>query len=106
MRKFGGFLFNTIMLAIFPAIAGAAGTYYNGNLYQKNQYGYGYNNSYDQSNNRGYTTTNRYGQTTTTRRTMQTTTHKSAKATSKNTKKQGLYWMLVCPMNLQIGTLI
>ena len=50
MKKFALSLFNVSVLAVLPVIANAAGTYYNGNLYQNRQYsGYGnggYYNSY------------------------------------------------------------
>nr|MBQ0091685.1 hypothetical protein [Candidatus Enterousia merdequi] len=51
MKKFCALLMNVSVFAAMPVIAGAAGTYYNGNLYQNSQqrYGYskgGYYNSY------------------------------------------------------------
>ena len=57
-------MFATLAVYCFPVIAGAAGTYYNGNAYQNTQSRYGtglYNNQY---NGRAYTQTNqqnRYG---------------------------------------------
>ena len=64
MKRFCSALFATLAVYCFPVIAGAAGTYYNGNAYQNTQSRYGtglYNNQY---NGRAYTQTNqqnRYG---------------------------------------------
>ena len=59
MKRFYSTLFATLAVSCFPAIAGAAGTYYNGNTYQNAQSRYSngsYNNRY--SNGRGYDQTN------------------------------------------------
>ena len=81
MRKIYRVLFNMAMVTMIPGIAGAAGTYYNSNLYQQ-RYGGGYNN------NTGYG--NRYGQQQTTMRTTttRTTTTKRAKSSAKQTSNQ------------------
>lgn len=88
MRKLGLFLINASIVAAMPGIATAAGTYYNGNLYQNPQRygnnGGGYYNSYGAG--RGY------GQQMTTVKTTTTkTTRKSVSSKNKNVdqKKQG-----------------
>ena len=80
MRKIYRVLFNIAMVAMVPGIAGAAGTYYNSNLYQQ-RYGGGYNNV-----NYG----NRYGQQQTTMRTTttRTTTTKRAKSSAGQSSNQ------------------
>ena len=81
MKRIYSFLFNVVMAAVIPGIAGAAGTYYNSNLYQQ-RYGAGYNNtSYG----------NRYGQSTTRTTTTRTVTTKKAKSAAGQSsgQKQG-----------------
>ena len=87
MKKLSLFLVNVSIMAAMPVIAGAAGTYYNGNLYQnpQNRYGAGnggYYNSYGAG--RGYGQQTRTVKTTTTKMTKKS----SAKTTAK-AKKQG-----------------
>ena len=76
MKKLSLFLVNVSIMAAMPVIANAAGTYYNGNLYQNPQSRYGagnggYYNSYGAG--RGYSQ-----QTTTVRTTTTKMTKKSA----------------------------
>ncbi len=81
MKKIYRVLFNMAMVTMIPGIAGAAGTYYNSNLYQQ-RYGGGYNN------NTGYG--NRYAQQQSTMRTTttRTTTTKRSKSSAKQTSNQ------------------
>jgi len=83
MKRLGLFLLNVSVMAALPVVAGAAGTYYNGNLYQspQNRYGMGgagYGNSYG----RGYGQYNDHAMMV-----KKTTTKKTKKATSKETAK-------------------
>lgn len=87
MKKLSLFLVNVSIMAAMPVIANAAGTYYNGNLYQNPQSRYGagnggYYNSYGAG--RGYSQ-----QTTTVRTTTTKMTKKSAVQNTKKAKKQG-----------------
>lgn len=57
MKKLNRVLTSVVVMAVFPCVAGAAGTYYNGNLYRSPQYktatnGGGYYNNYGAG--RGY----------------------------------------------------
>lgn len=79
-------MLNAGMMAVIPGIAGAVGTYYNGNLYQNPQYRYGagnggYYNSYGAG--RGYGQQTTMVKTTTTK-----TTKKSATKNTKNTARK------------------
>ena len=92
MKKLSRFLFNVSVFALMPAIAGAAGTYYNGNMYQNPQNRYGanaggfYNNygnsarGYGQSYGYGQNMNNTMGVRKTTTTTTTTTRKKAAKA--------------------------
>ncbi|MBO7042284.1 MAG: hypothetical protein J6W08_00250 [Alphaproteobacteria bacterium] len=53
MKNISRVLCSVAMMAAFPAVAGAAGTYYNGNLYQNPQGRYGMNGSNTGNNNGG-----------------------------------------------------
>ena len=86
MKKLGLFLFNVSVMAAMPVIAGAAGTYYNGNLYQNPQSRYGagsggYYNNYGAG--RGY------GQGMQTMGTNKQTAQKTKKSEKTSAKKQG-----------------
>lgn len=84
MRKTSYALFNLVALSLIPAVAGAAGTYYNGLGYQKNAGGY-YNNY---SNSRGGSYANMYQngyaqqKTTTLRKVVKKTTKKTSEKES------------------------
>ena len=80
MKKIYRVLFNIAVAAVIPGIAGAAGTYYNSNLYQQ-RYGGGMSNG-------GYG--NRYNQQQSTMRTTttRTVTTKKAKSSSKQSSNQ------------------
>lgn len=57
MKSLFRFLCGMSVISVFPMIAGAVGTYYNGNLYQNPQQRYsrgGYYNSYGYGSGRGY----------------------------------------------------
>ncbi len=87
MKKIYHVLINLSVFGVLPGIAGAAGTYYNGNLYQNPQSRYG-------AGNGGYYNTygaGRYaglGNTKTTRTTVSKTTKKKS-AANRAAKKQG-----------------
>lgn len=91
MNKMKLVLLNAVMLAVLPGIAGAAGTYYNGNLYQQ-KYGGG-NSGYGtvSAGNAGYAS--RYGsqsvKTTTTRTVTSKKKSSSSSRSRKSTAKQG-----------------
>ena len=85
MKKLSLFLINVSVMAAMPVIAGAAGTYYNGNLYQNPHSRYsagdgGYYNSYGAG--RGYGQQNAAVKTNTINK-------KSAVKTTSKAKKQG-----------------
>jgi hypothetical protein len=88
MRKIYSVLFNVVVASVLPGIAGAAGTYYNNNLYQQR---YGGGVSGNASMNRGYGA--RYGQQqstkTTTTRTVMTKKAKSSTKQTSSSQKQG-----------------
>ena len=83
MKKTSCALFNIVALSLIPAVAGAAGTYYNGLGYQKNVGGY-YNNY---SNSRGGNYANMYKNGYTQQK--MTTSRKVVKKTTKKTSEQG-----------------
>lgn len=87
MKKLSRILFNVSIFAMFPVIAGAAGTYYNGNMYQNPQRygtnGGGFYNSYGAGRGYGY---NQAMQNMGTRKTTTTTTT----VAKKKTKKSGM----------------
>lgn len=87
MKKFGLSLLSVSIMAMMPVIAGAAGTYYNGNLYQNPQRygnnGGGYYNSYGAG--RGY------NQGMQTMGTQKYAAQKSKKATKNSADKNGFY---------------
>lgn len=85
MKRFSLSLLSVSIFAMMPVIAGAAGTYYNGNTYQNSQRygsGGGYYNSYGAG---------RYGQTqtVTSRNTMTRVTKKSATQQKSTSAKKG-----------------
>ncbi len=85
MKRFSLSLLSVSIFAMMPVIAGAAGTYYNGNTYQNSQRygsGGGYYNSYGAG---------RYGQTqtVTSRNTMTRVTKKSATQQRSTSAKKG-----------------
>ncbi len=85
MKRFSLSLLSVSIFAMMPVIAGAAGTYYNGNTYQNSQRygsGGGYYNSYGAG---------RYGQTqtVTSRNTMTRVTKKSATQQRSTSTKKG-----------------
>ena len=88
MRRFALSVLYVSIIAMMPVIAGAAGTYYNGNLYRNPQRygnnGGGYYNSYGAS---------RYGQNRSmaTRNTAASETKKSSAKKEADSKKQGFY---------------
>ena len=87
MRRFTMSLFGVSIMAMMPVIAGAAGTYYNGNLYQNpNRYG---NNGYYNSYGPGRA----YGQNSMTVRNTETRVTKktSAKKEAVSQQKQGFH---------------
>lgn len=64
MKKFFRALCGVSVMSMIPVVAGAVGTYYNGNLYQNPQQRYsrgGYYNSYGYGANRGYGQASGYG---------------------------------------------
>ncbi len=87
MKRFYCSLFGASIMAMMPVIAGAAGTYYNGNLYQNPQrYGSnsgGYYNSYGAG--RGY------DQAMQTMGTQKYSSQKSKKSAKNNATKQGFH---------------
>lgn len=94
MKRLSLSLFGVSILAMMPVIAGAAGTYYNGNTYQNSQRygstGGGYYNNYGAG--RGYGQSQPYGQNQSmmVRNTKTTVTKKSsAKQQQKSQSKQG-----------------
>lgn len=93
MKKLNHILFNVSLFALMPAIAGAAGTYYNGNMYQNPQGRYGmngggyYNNYVNGRGNYGY---NQAMQNMGARKTTTATTLKKKNAQKQQNSKQGL----------------
>lgn len=90
MSRISRVLFGSAVMAVLPYVAGAAGTYYNGNLYQNPQSRYatnagGFYNNYGAG--RGY------GQgmqgVGVTKTTVQTTKKTTTKKTASNPRKQG-----------------
>lgn len=82
MKTLSRILFNVSFFALFPAIAGAAGTYYNGYMYQNPQrYGGGFYNSYGAGGGYGY---NQAVQNMGTRKTTTTTTTMTKKKSQKS----------------------
>ena len=101
MRKLNRLLFNVSLFALMPAIAGAAGTYYNGNMYQNPQMRYGQNNggfynSYGAGRGYGY---NSAMQTMGTRKTTTTTTT----AVKKKNQKSGNVSNVKSGFQLNVG---
>lgn len=89
MRKLNLVLFNIGAMTLLPGIAGAAGTYYNGNMYQRPQYSAGnggYYNSYGAGRG-GYAQYNNNAQMAI-RRPVATNKSANAKNNAKS-KKQG-----------------
>ena len=92
MKNISRVLISMAVMAAFPMISGAVGTYYDGNLYQKPVAGYGANGGGFYNN---YGAGRGYGQNQTVA--TRTTTAKIAKkssssvANSQSTKKQGFY---------------
>jgi len=89
MKKIHHIVFGTAIMAVFPMIAGAVGTYYDGNLYQNPQSRYangGFYNNYGAG--RGYG----QNQTVATRTTTARVAKKSTSKTNTETaKKQGFH---------------
>ena len=87
MKRFYLSLLSVSIMAMMPVIAGAAGTYYNGNLYQNPQRygnnGGGYYNSYGAG--RGY------NQGMQTMGTQKQSAQKKQKSAKNNTEKQGFH---------------
>ncbi len=83
MKKTSCALFNIVALSLIPAVAGAAGTYYNGLGYQKNVGSYYNNYSNSRGGNYASMYQNGYAQQKT------TTSRKVVKKTSKKTSEKG-----------------
>ena len=88
MKFFNRVLFNCCLCAVFPVVADAAGTYYDGNRYQnpQNRYGVnsaGYSNGY---NTRGY---GQNMQNIGVRKTVTTTVTKKSQQATKKSGKNG-----------------
>ena len=87
MKRFGSLLFYVGAMAVMPGVAGAVGTYYNGNMYQNPQsrYNGGYYNSYGAG--RGYAQQNNNNMQNIIRRPVDKSAAKQSSKTSS--KKQG-----------------
>ncbi|MBR3510743.1 MAG: hypothetical protein IKN73_01635 [Alphaproteobacteria bacterium] len=77
MKKIYNILFNVSVFALMPAIAGAAGTYYNGSLYQSSRY-----------NNQGYYNKYGAGRSYPTRNVQQQSVQNNSRQ-QRNVKKSG-----------------
>lgn len=86
MKKYFAFL-GACLVAVLPEFAGAAGTYYNNNLYQQR-----YGNTGNYASSRGYGYASTYGQntTTTTTRTVKKTKKTKTATRKSSSEKQGL----------------
>lgn len=89
MKKLSSILFNVVALSVIPAVAGAAGTYYNSSSYQR--YGNNNNSYYNKYSRGGYGQNYSQGYRTTKKVTKKTT--KATKKEEQQTadKKQGFY---------------
>lgn len=89
MKRTSCALFNIVALTLIPAVAGAAGTYYNGLGYQKNNADFYNNYSNSRGGNYANMYKNGYAKTTTSKKVMKKTTKKVASQDKKEPAKSG-----------------